>query len=604
MTLQQKRDFGTLDTERIAYEGLADIQAAGSEVAAAEGMAALIVAIFQDYYRRSRKIPWLAKKAFEKRDWRKAVDLSQERIAIYAIAVAKTTSILRLAIQERRTSGFWPAVEEHYDELSADLYEADLARAFLDSVHRAVFEDAWTPSGDEGTGGRPATAERDFIQRLDAGGAMTPALVAKLLLAPSLDAAFRDLEKDCADVAARINDELGLSDDNQLLRIEVATAGFYRNRGVYVVGQLHRQIDGKAVPSPLALALLHGEDGVYVDAVILRETTLRHVFSSTLANFHVTITAYHELVDFLHGLMPTRPRGMHYSTVGYNHVGKGAVMAQILGPEHDAEELLDHAPGPRGSVAIGFTSPNRQYVLKVIRDRPTASYKWDRFDGVESVLEKYRRVHELNRAGAMLDNIIYGNVPLPRALFDDGLLDDLMTEAESAVSFHRDQVFFRHLIIQRKLVPVPLYLERCPPEAAEMVVIRLGQCIRNNAATNVFNKDLDGRNYGVTSLRFVNLFDYDAIEPLTDVKVHTNADREEGEEDIPDWFFEDGTIFLPEELELHLRLKDQALRRLFREAHGELFTADYWWRMQARLKDGAVPRVRTYPRATELRLNV
>lgn len=56
---------------------------------------------------------------------------------------------------------------------------------------------------------------------------------------------------------------------------------------------------------------------------------------------------------------------------------------------------------------------------------------------------------------------------------------------------------------------------------------------------------------------------------------------------------EDGTVFLPEELELHLRLKDQALRRLFREAHSELFTADYRWRMQARLSDGAVPCVRT-----------
>ena len=401
-------------------------------------------------------------------------------------------------------------------------------------------------------------------------------------------------------MAARINEELDLPASGQVTTIDVATAGFFRNRGAYVVGRLHRLVDGKAVSSPLSLALLHGEQGVYVDAVILRETTLRHVFSSTLANFHVTITAYHELVDFLFDLMPTRPHGMHYSTVGYNHVGKHAVMAQVIGKGVD--ELFDHAPGPRGSVAIGFTSPSRQYVLKVIRDEPTASYKWERFDGVEGVLEKYRRVHELNRAGAMLDNIIYANAPLPIAMFSDDLLDDLMTQAEGSVSRHRDQVFFRHLIIQRKLVPVPLYLESCTPEAAELVVIRLGQCIRNNAATNVFNKDLDGRNYGVTTLRFVNLFDYDAIEPLTEVKVRTNADREEGEEDIPDWFFEDGTVFLPEELELHLRLKDQALRRLFREAHGELFTADYWWRMQDRLRKGAVPRVRTYPRTTQLRL--
>jgi isocitrate dehydrogenase kinase/phosphatase len=601
MTFQQRRDFGTLDTDNIAYEGLAEVQGAASEADAAAGLAALILAIFRDYYRRSRTIPRLAKEAFERRDWPKAIDLSQERIAIYSIAVAKTSEILGLAIKERRTSGFWPEVERRYGELASDLYEADLAEAFLGSVHRTVFEDAWTPSGQIRERVQPA-ARRTFVETLDANGLMTPALVQDLLAAPALEAPFSDLGADCETVARRVNEELGLSAQNRLVSIDVATAGFFRNRGAYVVGRLHRLVDGEAAASPISLALLHGEEGVFVDAVILRETTLRHVFSSTLANFHVTILPYHELVDFLHELMPARPRGLHYSTVGYNHVGKQSVMAQVLVPGPGVDELLDHAPGPRGSVAIGFTSPARQYVLKVIRDQPTASYKWDRFDGVGSVLEKYRRVHELNRAGAMLDNIIYTNVPLPRSLFDDALLDDLMSEAPGSISRHRDQIFFKHLVIQRKLIPVPLYLESCTPEAAELVTIRLGQCIRNNAATNVFNKDLDGRNYGVTTLRFVNLFDYDAIEPLTEVKVRTNADREEGEEDIPDWFFEDGTIFLPEELELHLRLKDQALRRLFREAHGELFRADYWWRMQERLRQGVVPRVRTYPRSTQLRL--
>ena len=82
----------------------------------------------------------------------------------------------------------------------------------------------------------------------------------------------------------------------------------------------------------------------------------------------------------------------------------------------------------------------------------------------------------------------------------------------------------------------------------------------------------------------------------------TNLDREDGEEDIPDWFFEEGPIFLPEELEAHLRLPDRALRRLFREAHGELLTVEYWTRMQRLLGEGKVPRVRTYPRSTQLRL--
>ena len=182
MTFQQRRDYGTLETEKIAYEGLAELQAARSEVEAAETMAGLILAIFKDYYGRSRKIPWLAKEAFEQRNWPKAIDLSQERIAIYAIAAAKTRSILKLAIQERRTSGFWQEVERRYGELAAELYETDLAKAFLETVHRAAFEDVWTPSIYRE--GRRSVARTDFVRTLEADGLITPELVADLLAAP------------------------------------------------------------------------------------------------------------------------------------------------------------------------------------------------------------------------------------------------------------------------------------------------------------------------------------------------------------------------------------------------------------------------------------
>ena len=85
-------------------------------------------------------------------------------------------------------------------------------------------------------------------------------------------------------------------------------------------------------------------------------------------------------------------------------------------------------------------------------------------------------------------------------------------------------------------------------------------------------------------VRFVQLFDYDAVETLTEIKVRTNLDREPGEEDIPDWFFEDGIVFLPEEIELHLRIDDPALRRHFREHHGEILRVCGEWMDAGRLK--------------------
>ena len=104
------------------------------------------------------------------------------------------------------------------------------------------------------------------------------------------------------------------------------------------------------------------------------------------------------------------------------------------------------------------------------------------------------------------------------------------------------------------------------------MIVSLGTCIRNNAATNIFNKDLDSRNYGVGRYGRVFLFDYDAVEKLTDVKIRTNADREPGEEAVPDWFFEDGVIFLPEELEHGMQLAQPLRAALL--SRGERRSAD------------------------------
>ena len=132
-------------------------------------------------------------------------------------------------------------------------------------------------------------------------------------------------------------------------------------------------------------------------------------------------------------------------------------------------------------------------------------------------------------------------------------------------------------------------------------MVNLGHCIKNNAAANIFNKDLDARNYGVSQYQKVYLFDYDALELVTDVQIHTNQDRIEGEEDIPDWFFEDGAIFLPEEIESGLRIKDRSLRRVFRAKHGDLMQTSYWRKIQSQLAQKKVPPVRVYPEEHKLK---
>ena len=127
-----------------------------------------------------------------------------------------------------------------------------------------------------------------------------------------------------------------------------------------------------------------------------------------------------------------------------------------------------------------------------------------------------------------------------------------------------------------------------------------GHCIRNNAATNIFNKDLDSRNYGVGRYGRVFLFDYDAVEKLTEVKIRTNTDREPGEEAVPEWFFEDGVIFLPEEIDYGMQLANRYARRCFREENSDLMTVEYWEEVQQKLLRGEVPELRMYPVGSRL----
>ncbi len=145
-----------------------------------------------------------------------------------------------------------------------------------------------------------------------------------------------------------------------------------------------------------------------------------------------------------------------------------------------------------------------------------------------------------------------------------------------------------------------MYLESADEAATRAVIQSLGHCIRNNAATNIFNKDLDSRNYGVGRYGRVFLFDYDAVERLTEVKIRTNSDREPGEESVPDWYFEDGVVFLPEEIEYGLQLKSDFARRCFRNQNADLLSVTYWEGVQQKLQRGEVPELRIYPRAAKL----
>jgi isocitrate dehydrogenase kinase/phosphatase len=562
----------------------------------------LILAIFDDFYGELCEYPYRAKRAFETMDPNASLRISRERLGLYSRYISEHGPRIFAAFPALSNNAiFWDELDRLFVSMIVNRYEADIAFSFAHSLRRNIDHGIWTPVAYSfpPPSKRRACSMAAVHRRLPVTGRIDVALLSSALQVPGFSVPFRDLKGDAERIRQRLEHLLYRNAPGTALPagLDVVKAGFFRDRKAFIVARWVLT-DGSFVP--FVVALLNSSTGIYADAVLHQVPDIHNLFSSALANFHVTTRLYYQTCVFLFRLMPRRPLGHHYSTIGFNHVGKVAILNEIVEQMRQSGQKFKRSPGVPGTVALGFTFEACSYHLKVIRDQPTTSYKWGAFPGAAAVLDKYRVVHEINRAGSMLDNVMYFNVRLDRNMFEPALLDEICQQAAGSVQVKEDGVFIRSLISQLKIVPLPVFLDSASESETKTVIISLGYCMRNNAAANIFNKDLDSRNYGVGRYGRVFLFDYDAVEKLTDVKIRTNLDREPGEEILPDWFFEDGVIFLPEELEYGLQLKNDFARRCFRRENSDLLSVDYWQEVKHKLQRGEVPELSMYPDSAKL----
>jgi isocitrate dehydrogenase kinase/phosphatase len=588
------------ETERKVGEAYVRLGACADPAARVGATARLILAVYDDFYSQLCEYPHRAKRAFEAMDPHASIRISQERLGLYSRYIAEHgPRIAALFPALAADSTVWEGLDRLFMAMIVDRYDADIAFSFAHSIRRNIGHGLWRPVAYSFP--PPSKLRADSMasahRRLRVQGRIGTELLCSALEVPKFAAPFKDLQGDARKIRDRVQLLLGEAPNAApALALDVIEAGFFRDRSAFVVA---RWLLADDTIVPFVVALLNGPEGIHADAVLHRVSDIHDLFSSALANFHVTTRLYYQTCVFLFSLMPRRPFGHQYSTIGFNHVGKVAILNEIS-EQVRCGRRLQRSPGVPGTVALGFTFDECAYHLKVIRDQPTSSYKWGAYPGVAKVIDKYRVMHEINRAGSMLDNVMYFNLRLDHDMFEPELLDEISREAAGSVQVDRDGVYLRTLIVQLKIVPLPVFLENADENATRAVMVSLGHCIRNNAATNIFNKDLDSRNYGVGRYGRVFLYDYDAVEKFTEVKIRTNADREPGEEAIPAWFFEDGVVFLPEELEHGMQFKSGFARRCFREENAELMSVDYWEGVQQILLRGEVPELRMYPDSAKL----
>ena len=134
------------------------------------------------------------------------------------------------------------------------------------------------------------------------------------------------------------------------LALDVVEAGFFRDRTAFIVGRWVMP-DGAFVP--FVVSLLNSPEGVYVDAVLHQVSDIHDLFSSQRwPTFHVTTRLYYQTCVFLFSIMPRRPLGHHYSqTIGYNHVGKVAILNEIIENVRWSGQKLSRSPGSRGELS-------------------------------------------------------------------------------------------------------------------------------------------------------------------------------------------------------------------------------------------------------------
>jgi isocitrate dehydrogenase kinase/phosphatase len=546
---------------------------------------------------------------FQTRDWKGRHEDALERLDLYEKVLARVEEDLAaLLAGGLREEGLWRRIRAQFAALIGGRHDAELAETFFNSVTRRVFRTVGVNRSIEFFRWYPRRAEvpRDeSIVRCYGGERGTRRAIRDLLEDYRFTVAYEDAERDAEFVAAEIDlylwPILGTTGES---RIEVIGSPFYRNKVAYLVGRI---LAGSRV-IPLVLPLYHGDKGVYVDTVLLSEAEVSKVFSFAFSYFHVLVERHDLLIPFLRSILPEKPVAELYISIGYNRHGKTEFYRDLHRFIHRSRERFVVAPGKEGAVMTVFTLPDYNFVFKVIKDRPCflrSVAVTDKTSTRRDVMEQYAFVCRRDRVGRLVDTQEFENLKFRRERFAADLLEEFGLAAREVVEIDAEHVILRHLYVQRRVMPLPMYLaEQRDPEALRRTIIDFGYFLKELAATGIFPSDLFNTwNYGVTRRGRVVLFDYDDVIPLEAASFLRKPMAYDDPEEIvaeEDRIVATASDFFIEEMRSYSGVP-QRLKSAFELVHGDLFTVDFWRALKEQVGAGELMDITPYDRAKKFR---
>ncbi len=560
--------------------------------------ATAILRAFDAYSSRWSIVTRRARLRFQQRDWAGMQKDTSERLNLYGEAVRPTVVEIRGLLGPRLTDHMiWAGMKAVYSGLIMSRNDWEVAETFFNSITRKVFTTVGVNQQVEFVDSDfevPPVASGSTVSRAYSRTADIPSLVREVLVDADLGVPFADLVQDSVAVAERITRRLHeASALPSVERAEFLDMIFYRGSAAYVVGRI---LSGSE-QFPVAIAIEHRPDGAAVDAVLLYENQISILFSFTRSYFHVDLDRPYDVVRFLKRLMPRKRTAELYISIGSNKHGKTELYRDLLRHLKSTDDRFEAARGKKGLVMAVFGLPGHEDIFKIIRDRPGYPKTITR----DEVIAKYSLVFQHERGGRLMDVQSFEHLSFPAVRFEKTLLDELLTECANTVRLAGDEVVIEHLYVERRVIPLDIYVREASALHARSAVIDFGRSIKDLAANDIFPGDMLLKNFGVTRHGRVVFYDYDDLTTLRAVNFRSLPEPRTLEDEMAaePWFSVGAVDIFPEELKRFLGLSGE-LRDGFLSVHDDLFDVAYWQGMQASLGDGVHMPIYPYEDAARL----
>jgi isocitrate dehydrogenase kinase/phosphatase len=551
---------------------------------------------FRAYNRRFRENTRRAARHFAARDWRASRQDAVLRIELYNEAVTATMKTLAAMLgSEFADRESWSRIKNRFAATIEGVPDAGFYKTFFSSLTRRIFNTVGVDPLVEFVAADvdPALSEATPLRtRVYVNRGSLFLLFEELLGDLPFSRRFRDTDGTIHFIVAEID---AWRNENRVpdapREIEIIRSLFYRGRRAYVVGRLL----GRGWHLPLVIPFANLSDGVVSDVVILSENDVSMLFGFTRSYFHVDLDTVGSAVRFLHELMPLKPIGELYTVLGRAKQGKTERYRALMRHLENSTDLFERAPGARGMVMEVFTLPSFNVVFKVIRDNFGHAKNIRR----DEVRDKYELVFKHDRAGRLVDAQEFRRLSFDLARFEPALLETLLGSCARNCTVDGGRLLIEHLYIERRLVPLDVFLKSAGAEQARNAVIDYGQAVRDLASSNIFAGDLLLKNFGVTRHGRVIFYDYDEVTFVTDCEFRPlpQSDRLEDEMAAEPWFFVAPNDVFPEEFTRFLGFNGE-LQAVFRKYHGELLSYKWWSRLKAKLEQGETIEVLPYSART------